>query len=446
MPVVNERALHLGVRVAIALGSRLARVTRFDRKSYFYPDLPKGYQITQRELPLARGGALSVEGCGSVRVRSVHIEEDAGKTVHEGGAASSASLIDMNRCGVPLVEIVTEPVMGSASEAESFLRELRRLLTFIGATRGLMHEGDMRFDCNVSLGRIGGAGLGTPTEIKNLNSFRSVRRSLEREIERQTAVLEAGGAVDRETMLWDEPSRSLVTMRSKEASRDYRYMTEPDIPAFTLDESIIARVASSVPETPGEAVERLERDHGLSGRRARSLVRSPELVLLFDLTAALGRELAGASPGDAVRVADWVTGVTPGILRRHGRSLPREAAPARRLAQDLSSLLAARHREEVTEASARQVLERALLSGRTVREMLRAGDVSPISSGSALGEIVRSILDDHGVEVERMLSGESRLRAFFMGQIMRRTRGRADPGAALRALDAELASRRKRAG
>jgi aspartyl-tRNA(Asn)/glutamyl-tRNA(Gln) amidotransferase subunit B len=350
----------------------------------------------------------------------------------------------MNRCGVPLVEIVTEPVMGSAREAESFLRELHRLLVFIGVTQGRMHEGDMRFDCNVSLSRRGGADLGTPTEIKNLNSFRSVRGSLEREIERQAAVLEAGGAVDRETMLWDQPSGSLVIMRSKEASRDYRYMTEPDLPAFTVDESMIARVSSSVPETPGETVERLKRDHGLSIRRARSVARSPELVLLFDLTvAALGRELPGTPPGDAGRVADWVTGVMPGILRKHGRSLPKEPALACRLADDLSSLLAARHRGEVTEASARHVLESALSRDRTVLETLRAGDVSPISSEEALVELVRSILDDHGAEVERVLSGESRLRSFFMGQIMRQTRGRADPRTAARVLDTELARRRK---
>ncbi|MBD3348924.1 MAG: Asp-tRNA(Asn)/Glu-tRNA(Gln) amidotransferase subunit GatB [Candidatus Eisenbacteria bacterium] len=447
LPVLNRRALELGLRVALALGARVAPVTAFDRKSYFYPDLPKGFQITQKARPLARGGGVLLPDGGRIRLRQIHIEEDAGKTIHRPGP-DDVSLVDMNRCGAPLVEVVTEPDIASVEQADVFLRELRRTLVFAGVTAGRMHEGEMRFDSNISVSPRGESGMGAPTEIKNLNSFRAVRRALEREIERQTGLLDSGRAVPRETMSWDEAAGRAVPTRSKEASKDYRYIAEPDLPEFPLTGALLERARSETPELPRRVAERFAAEYGLSSDDASLLARTKTRAALFELAVVRARSsLSGSLDVDIGEAMSLVVVVVPGILNALGLAPdgrlgaprhPGRSLTVNRLADEVGDLLAARARGELSAASGREALEQALKEGRSVRSVMSESELSVMKNRGQLTEVARSVLGSMEDEVRRFLSGEARLRKHFIGEIMRRTRGRADPEAAIEALDREL--------
>jgi aspartyl-tRNA(Asn)/glutamyl-tRNA(Gln) amidotransferase subunit B len=472
LPVLSEEVLDHGIRVALALHATIAERMSFARKNYFYPDLPKGYQITQYEEPLATGGFLDVDVRGVTRrigIRRIHLEEDAGKTRHALRGEAGGSLIDMNRCGVPLVEIVTSPDLGSLEESRAFLTKLRRVLVFLGASSGRMHEGSIRFDTNVSVRRRGDAALGTQTEIKNLNSFRSAERALAYEIERQSDLLRRGGRVEHETLLWDERAGAALSMRSKEVAPDYRYFPEPDLPDVLVEPERVAECARTMPELPDEMSERLVAWYGLSRQDSLVLTAEPGPAALFELTV---RELTGgpapdladgragiaprthspALPFDLARlvrphdsdelrrvartVASWVTVVLAGTLNDRGVRLDEFASSRGRgsigpgyrvLGSRLAAILRPKLAGTISEPAAKRLFESAIESDEPIEALVARLNLTQISDEDVLTQAVRSVLEDHPMEVERFRAGEVKLLAFFMGEVMKATRGKADP-------------------
>lgn len=457
LPVLNAAAVDAAIKVALALDARVSQVTAFARKNYFYPDLPKGYQITQFGEPLARDGRLDVrtgEGVRSVGIRQVHLEEDAGKSVHAEVGGGFVSLVDMNRCGVPLVEIVTRPDLRGVDEADGFLTALRRILVHLGVTTGKMHEGSLRFDTNVSLRRPGEETLGTQTEIKNLNSFRSVRRALEFEIRRQAGVLGGGGEVRHETMLWDEASGRAVPMRSKEGLSDYRYFPEPDLVDLTVDRARIDRVREAMPELPEEARARLSAEYALPDYDASVITAEPDTLRLYELVVTAGRGALGESaPADLPKtVANWVMGPLLGyvnsrattvgdLARAHAESAGSDGADVGRegatealepLAGRVADVVVARVRGDVSEPAARTLLDEMLDTGSPVERLIETLGIARVGDEGALAEVVAEVLEASQDEVQRYRAGETKLLRFFVGQVMKRTGGRADPEIAAR--------------
>lgn len=432
LPVPNARAIEMGLLVCEALGAEIPATTGFDRKNYFYPDLPKGYQITQSRLPLGRGGHLDFETDGRASrlgLRQVHVEEDAGKTIHE----ADATLVDMNRCGAPLVEIVTEPGLRSVDEAVAFIEELRRVLLYLGVTSGEMHEGRLRFDTNVSVGMPGDDSLGTATEIKNLNSFRSVRRALEHEIERQVSVVSSGGTVARETMLWDERAGRALPSRSKEGASDYRYFPEPDIPDVRLDEALRERVRRAMPELPSETRERFSTTYGLPDYDVAVLTSAPETASYFELTITELARLVGAGEQReletlAKTVSNWVMVPVSGLAAATGVVLS-ELAATTLAPRSLAEILALRVDGTVTEPAARRLLEEVARSGDSVASVVDRTGLGASREEDEIEELASRLLREHPDEAARLASGEEKLVRFFIGEAMRTTGGTADPSA-----------------
>ncbi len=472
LPVLNGRAVELALRVALAVGARPAPRSAFARKSYFYPDLPRNYQITQYERPLAVGGALAL-GAGPrrrrVRIERLHLEEDAGRLLHGGGGPAAApTRVDLNRAGTPLLEIVTAPDLRDGEEAAELLRRLRRLLLHLEACDGNLEEGSLRCDANVSLGGDDapgggaaasvrpGAGAGRPpgappglVEIKNLNSFGALRRAVAHEIERQGAVLAAGGRIERQTRGWDATGARTVFLRSKERAHDYRYFPEPDLPPLVVAEALVERVARSLPEPPEERARRLAREHGLSRERADLLCETPELAGYFEAVAA---DLAGGrgdGPGGAGKggpaaegssrsadaaagrlVAGWLATEVLGHLRRAGLTVESLPVPPGRMAR----LLRLIRDGVVSRRAAREVLAAMLATGQEPEALVRSLGLERTDDPAELTAAAAAVLAAHPDEVAAYLRGRRGLLAFFMGRLMGRTEGRADPQAARRAL------------
>lgn len=466
LPALNDAALDLGIRAALALDAAVSRRTSFARKNYFYPDLPKGYQITQFGEPLGTEGHLDVEGdrgVRRVRVRQVHLEEDAGKTIHTTTDGKPLALVDMNRCGVPLVEVVTEPDIRSLAEAEAFLVALHRLLVFGGVTRGRMHMGELRFDANVSVRAAGSRGHGRSTEIKNLNSFRAAQKALAFEIDRQGRLVKSGEGVVHETLLWDDAAGRALAMRSKEREHDYRYFPEPDLPPVSIDDDRIRRARASLPELPGAMRARFVASYGIAPYDADVLTSDPGAAACFELTLeevlrALrpGPALDGAGPADDGAFADvartvgkWVSVIAPGILGALDAGVRPPADRAgdghpdgvSRRASLLASVLVPHLRGEVSESAAKTLLARARETGEPVELLIDRLGLSLLSDERVLRDAVRNVLDRNPEEVARYRRGELKLLRFFMGEVMKDTGGAADPAAAGSILEDELAGR-----
>jgi aspartyl-tRNA(Asn)/glutamyl-tRNA(Gln) amidotransferase subunit B len=472
LPVTNEAVVDKGLLVALALHSEASAVAEFARKNYFYPDLPKGYQITQHAAPLARGGYLEVDVEGEtsrVRIRQIHLEEDAGKSLHAGRAAGG--LLDMNRCGVPLVEIVTEPDICSVELADAFLTELRDILVYLGVSECNMHEGGLRFDTNISLRASGGEAPGTHTEIKNLSSFRSVRRALSYEIDRQTRILGSGGEVRYETVFWDEREQRALTARSKEGASDYRYFPEPDLVRFRVDGDRVDRMSLALPELPAEARSRIVSDHGVSPYDARVIVSDPEVLALYEAcVSATEKLLAGTSglrPGKTV--ASWITVVLAGYMNERGvgvSELCRRVASERtgrtgacpspesrvsaglskaipgldELARRIGEVIAMRLRGNLAEPAARRLFTAALESREPVDALVAEMGLDSAPDESQLADVVSEVLAAHPEEVSRYRDGVEKLLHYFVGETMRLTEGKGDPELATRILLKQLAS------
>jgi aspartyl-tRNA(Asn)/glutamyl-tRNA(Gln) amidotransferase subunit B len=416
LPVINRRAVELVLATGIALGSTIPVVTRWDRKNYFYPDLPKGYQISQYDLPLCAGGELAVETSGgtvTVALRRAHLEEDTARLLHQTAAdGSRVSLVDFNRAGIPLLEIVTEPVIGSAEAARRYAEELRLLLLAIGASDAAMEEGQMRVEANVSLRPAGSTALGTRVEVKNMNSFRSVERAIAFEVARQGAALDARATLVQETRGWDDSRGETYTMRLKEESEDYRYFPEPDLPPLRTDPEWIAAIRAALPELPAARRERYRSALGLSAYDATVIAAIPGGY--FDAAVA-------AVPVSAVK---RVAGLYSKIALRELKARPglldeRDPAQLARVAGLVSA-------GELSSQNAEEVYSRHLETGEAVESIVSQLGLHQISDSDALNEIVDQVLAANESAVTDYRSGKEAALRFLVGQVMHHTRGQAN--------------------
>jgi aspartyl-tRNA(Asn)/glutamyl-tRNA(Gln) amidotransferase subunit B len=426
LPVLNARAVELAARAALALHAKLHPRSVFARKNYFYPDLPKGYQISQYEEPLATGGWLEIETpAGEARrigITRLHMEEDAGKSLHEPG--DPETLVDLNRAGVPLVEIVSEPELRSPEEAGAYLRKLRALLRWVEASDADMEKGQLRCDANVSLRRRGETRLGTRTEIKNLNSFRFVEAAIRAEAARQAGVLEGGGRIQQATLGFDAERGRLFVMRLKENADDYRYFPDPDLVPLVLSEERIAGIRDSLPELPDQRAARFESELGLSAADARTLVASRAL--------ADGFEAAARAHGSAKLVANFV-------LRDVLAALDGRDAETLRLAPaGFAALLRLVDEGRVTAKSARDLLPELLFTGGDPAALVRERGLEAISDAGALEAAVEEALAANPKAVASYAAGDAKSLNFLMGQVMRKSGGKADPARVRELLAAKL--------
>jgi aspartyl-tRNA(Asn)/glutamyl-tRNA(Gln) amidotransferase subunit B len=418
LPVPNARAIELALRAALALECEIDRHCRWDRKNYHYPDLPKGYQITQYARPLARGGRLAFPVDGServVRIRRLHMEEDTGKSTHEGMPGGTTG-VDLNRAGVPLIEIVTEPDIRSPEEARLFLQALRALLLYAGVSDVKMEEGSLRCDANISLRPAGSAELGTLVEVKNMNSFRSVQRALEYEAERQAAALEAGERIVRETRHWDERRGVTYPSRSKEEAHDYRYFPEPDLGPCALSEAFVEEVRRSLPELPAARHARYM-SLGLSAYEAGVLVAEPALARYFDRMLA-----AGAAPREGaalltVELLGRLNALGIGVEDPRCRVRPEQLAALQRLvaAGTISGKIA------------KEVLDEMVATGADPQAVVAARGLEQIRDEAAIVEAVRAVIAQNPQPVADYRAGRKQAAGFLVGQVMKATRGKANP-------------------
>jgi aspartyl-tRNA(Asn)/glutamyl-tRNA(Gln) amidotransferase subunit B len=419
LPFVNKRAVDLAVKLALALDATVHETSVFARKNYFYPDLPKGYQISQYDRPLAIGGRIPLSDHDlAVRIHRLHLEEDAGKLLHQapGGAPlPGLSLVDLNRCGVPLVEIVTEPDLATPAQAQDLLQTLHQLLLYTDTSDGNLEEGSLRCDANVSVRRRGETILGAKTEVKNLNSYRHVARALEHEIARQTAVLEAGGRVIQETRTFDAASGATRPLRSKEEAHDYRYFPEPDLPPLAVSAERQAAIRAELPELPRERRARFAAAYGLPADDARVLAASRDLADYFEAAAR-------AYPGNPKEVANWVmTEVLRELKER--RSVVGAAPPPERLA----ALVALVDGGTLSGSAAKQVFAAVWESGEEPAEAVERLGLAQVSDEGRLVAWVEAALAEHPAQAAGLRAGKTQLLGFFVGQVMKRSRGRAEP-------------------
>jgi len=415
LPVINRRAVELTVMTGLALNCEVPPVTRFARKSYFYPDLPKGYQISQYALPLAVDGFLEIEadaGPCRIGITRVHLEEDTGKLYHVAGA----SLVDFNRAGVPLMEIVSEPDMHSSEEARAYGTKLRELLTYLGINSGDMEKGAMRFEANVSVRPAGSTGLGTRTEIKNLNSFRALVRSIDYEIARQIDLLESGEQVLQQTMGWDDARGVTFVQRGKEYAHDYRYFPEPDLPPLEISRDRVKELRACLPELPAVRRARFVADYGLGASEADLLVADRAVADYYEA-------VVGAGEVGPKAVANWVTGPLFRLMKEAGLEVGALPVGPRALA-DLIGLV---ENGTVNRNTGREVLAEMVATGREAGQVIEERGLAQISDRTALKQVVARVLDEHPEQVQQYLAGRKQVVGWLMGRVMQATRGQANP-------------------
>ncbi len=434
LPRANRAGVEAALRLGLALGCAIRERSVFARKHYFYPDMPKNYQITQYDLPLCEGGALPVPseaGSRALALTRIHVEEDTGKSFHpERLGDRKVSRVDFNRAGVPLLELVTEPVIRDPAEAGAFLTALRRLVRWLGISDGDMEKGQLRCDANVSLRPAGSAALGTKTEIKNLNSIKGVERGLEAEIERQRGLLEAGDAVVQATLLYDAERDRLAVMRTKEHAHDYRYFPDPDLPELVVDAAWRDGARAALPELPWERERRLAAAHGLTPYAAGVLCESRELSSYFEA-------LAGAA--DPRLAANWVMTEMLRALKERGETVDAwaERVPAARFAELLRLL----HAGEINGPSAKAVFEEMAASGADPAAVVAERGLTVRSSADDLLPVVTAVLDENPGPLAQVVAGRTATFGFLVGQVMKRTAGRAAPAVVQDLLRAEIARR-----
>ena len=425
LPVVNVQAVEMAARAGLALECCINRRSLLARKNYFYPDLPKGYQISQFEEPLAVDGRVRLPTLDgrtrgkpgtlrelSVGIIRVHLEEDAGKSIH---AVRQDTQVNLNRCGVPLMEIVTHPDLRSGKEASDFLDYLRRVLLFLSLCDGNMEEGSLRCDANVSVRPRGETSLGTKTEIKNLNSFRFLNKALDYEIRRQIRVLESGRQVVQETRLWEEDLEVTRPMRSKEEAHDYRYFPDPDLLPVVISAERLDEIRNQMPELPADRARRFGSQYGLDPGDALVATRTPEFAEYFEASAKSG--------GNPKSVLNWMVGDVTHRLRKDGRRL--EDSPVK--AADLGELIRLLDDGTISGKMAKGVFDRMYETGKPPGKIVREQNLAQISDRGELESVVSGILESHADAVERYRNGKRGLLGFFVGQVMRQTRGQANP-------------------
>ena len=420
LPVLNKAAVEMAVRLGLAVRGHIRPVCRFSRKHYFYPDSPKGYQISQFDEPFCEGGAVQFRFNGaphSVPLTRIHMEEDAGKNIHADGGVS---WVDYNRAGVPLCEVVSEPALRSSDEAAEYLRALRTLIRYLGISDGNMEEGSMRCDANVSLRPRGETKLGTRTELKNINSFKNVKDAIENEIRRQAGILDRGEKVIQETRLWDAVKGRSQSMRSKEEAHDYRYFPEPDLPPLHVDEAWRQAALASLPELPEERFARYTAALGLSPQDAGVLINEREVSDYFD--AVVGQEPAA---GVGKKAANWVINdvlarVTDSRDLGHDVPVPPDA---------LAELMELVEKGTLSGKLAKDVFTRMWAERRRAGDIVAKESVAQVSDEGLIEAVCRQVIEAHPKEAERFRAGDKKLVGFFVGQIMKKTDGKANPQA-----------------
>ena len=426
LPVLNADAVRMAVKFGLSIGAEVARRSVFARKNYFYPDLPKGYQISQYELPVVKQGKLTVmldDGRAmTIGVTRAHLEEDAGKSLHEG--LGSASGIDLNRAGTPLLEIVSEPDMRSAKEAVAYMKKIHTLVRYLEICDGNMQEGSFRCDANVSVRPRGREKFGTRAEIKNLNSFRFVEKAINHEVARQIELLESGGTVVQETRLYDSDKDETRSMRSKEEANDYRYFPDPDLLPVHIDESFVEAVRATLPELPDEKAARFAREFGLSAYDAGVLSASRELGAYFEaLAAELGAATAHPHAAHAKLAANWVMGELSSALNRDNAEITASRiAPAQ-----LSGLLARIVDQTISGKIAKEVFEAMWAEGKSADAIIEAKGLKQITDSGAIEGVIDAVIAANPKQLADYRSGKDKLFGFFVGQVMKATAGKANP-------------------
>jgi len=412
LPVLNRKAVEFTIRTALATSCTVQRRSVFARKNYFYPDLPKAYQISQYELPVALGGHVDIEvdgGTKRIGITRIHMEEDAGKLVHEGEfAGAQASLADLNRCSVPLMEIVSEPDMRTPEEGGAYLRRLHDILVYLGVCDGNMEEGSFRCDANVSVRPVGQVAFGTKAELKNMNSFRNVEKALEYEIRRQVELIEDGGKVVQETRLWDANAGVTVSMRRKEEAHDYRYFPDPDLLPLIVDDSWVEALRGTIPEMPAEKIARLARQYGIPRYDAGILASTRALADFFEASAAI---YGGNPKTTANECVHWKDAVLAGTL-----------SP-----ETIANAVEDRERGTISATASKKLVELVLSTGKPFRTLRDEQGLTQLSDTSALDILVDKILAASPKEVEGYRAGKVGLLSFFVGQVMKESRGKANP-------------------
>ncbi|MHB8417913.1 MAG: Asp-tRNA(Asn)/Glu-tRNA(Gln) amidotransferase subunit GatB [Myxococcales bacterium] len=422
LPVLNRQVVEYAIRAGLALGCEIRERSVWSRKNYFYPDLPKGYQISQYDLPICEHGRLTLPSGKAVRIRRIHMEEDAGKNIH---GSDGVSLVDLNRAGVPLLEIVSEPDLGSAQEASDYLKALRSVLMYLGINDGNLEEGSLRCDANVSVRRAGQPELGTRAELKNMNSFRFLRQAIEYEIERQVGVLEGGGRVVQETRTFDAAKGETRAMRSKEEAHDYRYFPEPDLPPLKLDRPWVERVKRELPELPAARLARY-RTQGVGAAEAQVLVDERALADLFDLTAR--------HYPDAGKLAKRFANELQAALRDAGLSLAEQRAGP----ESIARLLALVDQGELSGAASKAVLAEMVMSGKAPEAVADEKGLRQLSDAGATEAAVDAVLAQAPDEVARYRAGKTQLMGFFVGRVMKEMKGKGNPAVIGKALEKKL--------
>ena len=434
LPVLNEKVVDYAIRMGLATHCTIAEHSIFARKNYFYPDLPKGYQISQYEKPICEHGYVDIEWDGHtkrIRITRIHMEEDAGKSVHaEEFVGANETLVDLNRCGVPLIEIVSEPDMRSPREAYLYLAALKQILEYLEISDCNMEEGSLRCDANVSLRPVGSSELGVKTEVKNMNSFHGVEKALEYEVARQRKILSKGGKVTQQTMLWNAKEGKIVPMRSKEEAHDYRYFPEPDLVPLDVDRAWVEKIAAELPELPLERKKRFVEQFQLPEYDATVLTASKQLADFY--------EAAAARYNDTKKLSNWVMGEVLRFLRDRKLDIQKTVLKPAHLA-DLLTLIDS---GAINVKTAKRVFNEMAETGEAPGKIVEKKGLSQVSDASALESVVDGVISAHPDEVAKYLAGKESLIGFFMGEVMKATRGKANPKLVNQLLRQKLSERK----
>jgi len=416
LPVLNRKVVEFAIMLGLATSCEIRRFNRFARKHYFYPDLPKGYQISQFDEPICERGKVVIllnDVHRTIGIKRIHMEEDAGKNIHD--SRTSSSLVDLNRAGVPLLEIVSEPDIRSPAEAAAYLRSLRQLVRFLGVSDGNMDEGSLRCDANISLRPMGERKLGTRTEIKNINSFKFVERGLEYEVARQLSVLKSGGTILQETLTFDSVSGATRSLRSKEEAADYRYFPDPDLPPVTVEESWIEEVRARMPKLPQDAKKELVEAMGLTDYDAEVLTAERAFLDYFDAVYAVCKNARGA--------CNWVTSELFGFLNKNNLDIT--ASPIK--PEDLGKLVQLVDTEVISGKMAKSVFEEMFATGTAPETIVQAKGLRQITGDEEILSAVRGVFEENAEQLAAYLGGNDRLHGFFVGKVMKTTGGNANP-------------------
>jgi len=421
LPVVNQKAVEYALRVALALDCQVAHTSIFARKNYFYPDLPKGYQISQYEQPLAENGELVIDtpqGDKTIRIRRVHMEEDTGKLTHViPEAGEPYSLVDLNRSGVSLLEIVSEPDLSSPEEATAYASSLRDIVRTLGVNSGDMEKGVIRFEANVSIRPVGATELGTRVEIKNLNTFRGMERAIRFELQRQAALLDAGQPVIQETLGWDETQGVTYSQRGKEEAHDYRYFPEPDLPPLVVEQPWVEEIRSQLPELPRTRMQRLQQQYGLPREEARMLSADSETIRFFESCTQLDSAISPKT------IANWICGQLFAWFNNSSEDIVTMKVNAHQLIELLRLLGSNR----INQNTAKSVLDTMLQTGKSAAEIIAEQGLEQVSDQKLIEDLIDQVLKDNPIQVEAYKNGKESLENWFFGQAMRLAGGKANP-------------------